>query len=85
MRRRLHLAFLSPLAFGLILALGSTGCSGGDTEADAVSADSMTQRQRDSVIGESNLPGAQGVRGALDASDAAADRAATLDSLSGGR
>lgn len=58
-------------------------CSGGEPPADAEGppSDSITQRQRDSVIGESNLPGARGVRGALDASDAAAARAAALDSL----
>jgi hypothetical protein len=47
-------------------------------------ADEITRRQRDSVIGESRLPGAQGVRGALDASDAAAARAAALDSAAAG-
>jgi len=35
----------------------------------------------DSVIGQSQLPGAQGVRGALAASDSAAARRARLDSL----
>lgn len=59
------------------------GCTG-DSEPDSGPAlDSITQRQRDSVIGESNLPGARGVRGALEASDAAAARAAAIDSLSG--
>jgi outer membrane biogenesis lipoprotein LolB len=72
-------SLLMPVAI-LVLA----GCTGGDTADQAARADSVTQRQRDSVIGESNLPGASGVRGALDASDAAAERAATIDSLSGG-
>jgi hypothetical protein len=39
-----------------------------------------TQRERDSVLGASRLPGAQGVRGALRASDSAAARNARLDS-----
>lgn len=58
-------------------------CSGGEPREDAGATppDSITQRQRDSIIGESRLPGAGGVRGALDASDAAAARAAALDSL----
>ncbi|HUG41278.1 MAG TPA: hypothetical protein VMM12_12380 [Longimicrobiales bacterium] len=60
-------------------------CSGGQPDEAAVRRDSMTQRQRDSIIGESGLPGARGVRGALDASDAAAARAAAHDTLSGGR
>ena len=40
-----------------------------------------TQRERDSVLGGSKLPGAQGVRGALRASDSAAARNARLDSV----
>ncbi len=64
------------------------GCSDRDSEAgpaaEVVPADSLTRQQRDSVIGASRLPGAGGVRGALEASDAAASRAATHDSLAGG-
>lgn len=79
MRRRIPtLLFLASLAV-------LPACDSGDAEREAVPPDSMTQRQRDSVIGESRLPGAQGVRGALDASDAADARAAALDSVSGGR
>ena len=42
----------------------------------------LTQRQRDSAIGASSLPGARGVMRALDASDSAAARSSRLDSLS---
>jgi hypothetical protein len=41
----------------------------------------MTQRQRDSTIAESRLPGAPAVGRALDAADAAAARAAAADSI----
>lgn len=69
-----------------VLALAVVaGCSGEQSSADDVPADTITQRQRDSAIGASKLPGAQGVRGALEASDAASSRAATIDSLSGGQ
>lgn len=40
-----------------------------------------TQRERDSVLGASKLPGAQGVRGALKAADSATARNARLDSV----
>jgi hypothetical protein len=40
-----------------------------------------TERQRDSVIGASQLPGAAGVRGAVRAADSAAARNARVDSL----
>jgi hypothetical protein len=40
-----------------------------------------TQRERDSVLGASRLPGATGVRGALRAQDSAAARNSRLDSV----
>jgi hypothetical protein len=40
-----------------------------------------TERERDSILGASQLPGARGVRGALGASDSAAARNARLDSM----
>ncbi len=59
----------------LVIACGE-GSDGGNTAADT-----LTRRQRDSIIGASRLPGAQGVRGALQAADSAAARNARLDSL----
>jgi len=61
---------------GLLLA----GC-GGDPAGDAAARDTLTRRQRDSVIGASRLPGAGGVRGALRAVDSAAARNDRLDSI----
>jgi hypothetical protein len=40
-----------------------------------------SERERDSVLGQSALPGARGVRGALRASDSADARNARLDSV----
>jgi hypothetical protein len=40
-----------------------------------------TQRERDSVLGASKLPGAAGVRGALRAADSSSARNARLDSV----
>ena len=74
------------LSLLLTSACGDTGSDdGSDADLNAVPADSVTQRQRDSVIGESGLPGAGGVRGAIEASDAAADRSSAIDSLSNSR
>jgi hypothetical protein len=49
------------------------------------SAPARSERERDSVIGASRLPGAQGVRGALRAQDSAAARNAQYDSVAGDR
>lgn len=52
------------------------GCSGeGNPRPE------RTDRERDSLIGQSVLPGAGGVRGALRARDSASARSARLDSI----
>ena len=60
-------------------ALFTIGCAGSDTPAN--NRDTMTQRQRDSVLAQSRLPGAQGVGRALSASDSVRARNAQLDSI----
>lgn len=60
------------------MLLAGSACSQGE---DAEPGSDMTQRQRDSVIGASQLPGAHGVTRALGAADSAAARNARLDSL----
>lgn len=64
------------LAMGLVL-LACAACGGDEPPPRA----EMTQRERDSVIGQSNLPGARGVQGALEASDTAAARQRRADSI----
>ena len=61
-----------------ITCILATGCSASDHET----SDTLTQREKDSLIAESRLPGASGVRGAMTGADSAAARAARLDSLS---
>jgi hypothetical protein len=62
------------LALPILLA----ACSGQSQEGGA---DSLTQRQRDSIVGASGLPGAQGIQKALQAADSAEARGARLDSM----
>ena len=62
----------------LVIVVGLVACSGG---GETKKRPEMTQRQRDSVIGGSRLPGAQGVRGALRVQDSAAARNARLDTI----
>ena len=60
----------------VLLVVAGAGCSTAREEGEP-----STQRQRDSVIGASKLPGAAGVRGALRAADSAAARSARIDSV----
>lgn len=64
-----------------VLTAALPACSGGSPDGDGAAGDSLTRRQKDSVIAESGLPGARGVGEALEVSDEARDRAARLDSL----
>jgi hypothetical protein len=59
-----------------VLALMMAACGGGAPPHPPADA-----RARDSAIGASQLPGAQGVRGALRATDSAAARRAREDSI----
>ena len=65
-----------------IAAFVLAGCPGGEEESAAQPP--VDQRTRDSAIAESGVPGAGGVRGALDIADSAAARQARMDSISGG-
>jgi len=60
----------------VLLALMIAGCGGSDKPLPQ-----RTQRESDSIIGQSQLPGASGVQKAMAEQDSARARAARLDSL----
>lgn len=69
---------------GIVLAafvlLGMSDCPGsGGTPG--VDRDTLTQRQKDSIVAEMPIPGARGVGRALEASDRMNERNARLDSI----
>jgi hypothetical protein len=69
---------MRPSVVGILLVLSLGGCKSGHGDRGAPAA---SERARDSTIGASGLPGAQGVNGALRASDSAASRRAQEDSI----
>ena len=64
------------LAWSALLV--GVGCS-----ADHKTSTGRTERETDSVIGQSSLPGASGVKQALESQDSARARAAALDTVGG--
>jgi hypothetical protein len=62
----------------LLVLSALVGCRADDAERQAP----KSQRQRDSAIGASRLPGAQAVGGALKATDSAASRRAQEEAAS---
>jgi len=58
-----------------VIVLSLIGCN---TDTPKTST-GRTERETDSVIGQSKVPGAQGVKRAMDAQDSARARAAAID------
>jgi hypothetical protein len=66
---------MKPFAWAIAIAIGVTGCGSHDHAARAP----LTERQRDSVLAQSPLPGASVVGRALTVSDRASARADKMD------
>ncbi len=64
----------------MLLCVLLVACGKGQP-AGRAAGDTLTRRQRDSVLGASRLPGAQGIRGALRAQDTAVAQNARTDSI----
>jgi hypothetical protein len=67
------------LVLALVLAIAA--CSEVREGQDLPGADTLTQAQRDSIIGASKLPGARTIQRARDISDSASARAERLDTI----
>lgn len=65
----------------LVVTIGfMLGC-GSDKSRQTVDRDTLTQRQKDSILANSKIPGARGVGSALRASDSVGARVQRSDSL----
>ncbi|NNM05065.1 MAG: hypothetical protein HKO65_08165, partial [Gemmatimonadetes bacterium] len=67
----------------LILSIfaSSAACGGGAGQADEAAQDTLTRREKDSIISTLPVPGAGAVGKALDAADAAKARAERHDTI----
>ena len=71
---------------GIFLAgVAALSFAAGCTDRQRSTNSTLTRRQQDSILGESRLPGAQGVRKALAIVDSAAAREARLESIDRGQ
>lgn len=62
-----------------VILLAACGRSGG---SGAAAGDTLTERQRDSILAKSQIPGASGVGSAMRAADSASARVRATDSVS---
>ncbi len=69
----------------IVAALSVSGvglaCGGGGNKADDATQDTLTRREKDSIISTLPVPGADAVGKALDAADAAKTRAERHDTI----
>jgi hypothetical protein len=56
-------------------------CGGGEKPKAAAATDSLTERQRDSVLAKSRIPGASGVGRAMTAADSTSARVRATDTI----
>ena len=70
-----------PFALLLVLAVAAAAACAKPKDTAANNRDTMTKRQRDSVLGQSGLPGAQGITKAMRAADSVKAQTARLDSI----
>lgn len=68
------------LAAGLLTMLLACGTTG-DADRNAVQGDTLTERQRDSMLARSRIPGARGVGTAHNAADSASARVQAADTI----
>ncbi|MGE5800983.1 MAG: hypothetical protein ACM358_01890 [Gemmatimonadota bacterium] len=65
----------------LVVTIGFMLACGSDKSGQTVNRDTLTQRQKDSILANSKIPGARGVGSALRASDSVSARVQRSDSL----
>lgn len=66
----------------MVLMAGLAGCGGGSgNEAEGLDPDTLSRRQKDSILSTLPVPGAGAVGKALDAADAARARAKAHDTI----
>lgn len=65
-----------------LLTLGVIACSGGDAgKTQTVNRDTLSQRQKDSILAQSKIPGARGVGRAMTVADSTSARVRAADTV----
>jgi len=65
----------------VLVLLGAAACGSNSDSKQTVNRDTLTQRQKDSILANSRIPGASNVRRAMTAADSASARALRTDSV----
>lgn len=65
----------------LAMLLAAAACGGAGGERSATADDTLTQRQRDSILAQSKIPGASGVGKAMRVADSVSARVRATDTI----
>lgn len=57
------------------------GCGGGSQSSNKVNRDTLSERQQDSILAKSSIPGASAVGKAMNAADSTSSRVQASDSV----
>ena len=71
---------MRPIIFPLLI-LSLTACGGKGNDQQAVNRDTLTERQKDSILAKSRIPGARAVGRAMTAADSTSAGAHRADSV----
>ena len=66
---------------GILAVALATACGGGGSGERRAAGDTLTERQRDSMLSTSKIPGASGVGKAMNAADSASARVRAADTI----
>jgi hypothetical protein len=72
---------LATAGLATALVLCAPACSGGGNTAERSPGDTLTERQKDSILGTLPVPGAGAIGKALEAADSARSRALQHDTI----
>ena len=75
-----HRLSAKAVLFGFLLAVGACG-GGGSGSGQRVNRDTLSERQRDSMLSKSSIPGARGVGRAMSAADSMSARVQASDTV----
>jgi len=65
-----------------LLAIGTLACGGSDgAKTQTVNRDTLSQRQKDSILAQSKIPGASGVGRAMTVADSTSARVRAADTV----
>ncbi|MGH7700432.1 MAG: hypothetical protein ACREMJ_07970 [Gemmatimonadales bacterium] len=72
---------MMPRTMWLAILVAAVACSGAGGERSVTTDDTLTQRQRDSILAQSKIPGASGVGKAMRVADSVSARIRATDTI----